>query len=352
MTGLITNYINAGVAASRPASPSVTSGSFGLYYATDTGVASIYAGGSWNPITASAVAWGSITGTLSAQSDLNTALSGKVSTATSVTAGTGLSGGGALSGSVTLNLANTAVTPGSYTLASITVDAQGRITAASNGSSTSGTVTTSGTPASGNLAKFSGSTAITNGDLSGDVTTSGTLVTTLANTAVTPASYTYTSLTVDSKGRITAASNGTTPLVPSNNLSDVSSAATSRSNLGANRRIFMMQISGTALASSEILLAITPVGDETLTFAGNMSGSTGIKMTGGTNPGSTFTGNINKNNSAVGTWVISTSGVVSFTTTSGASISVAPGDLLEFVGPSTVSTALGFTFTLKATASF
>lgn len=49
----------------------------------------------------------------------------------------------------------------------------------------SGTVTTSGSPASGNLTKFSGSTAITNGDLSGDVTTSGTLVTTLANIPTT-----------------------------------------------------------------------------------------------------------------------------------------------------------------------
>lgn len=52
-------------------------------------------------------------------------------------------------------------------------------------SSGSGTVTTTGSPASGNLAKFSGTTSVTNGDLSGDVTTSGTLATTIANSAVT-----------------------------------------------------------------------------------------------------------------------------------------------------------------------
>jgi hypothetical protein len=48
-----------------------------------------------------------------------------------------------------------------------------------------GTVTTTGSPASGNLAKFSGSTSITSGDLTGDVTTSGTLATTIAAAAVT-----------------------------------------------------------------------------------------------------------------------------------------------------------------------
>ena len=49
----------------------------------------------------------------------------------------------------------------------------------------SGTVTTTGSPATGELAKFSGATSVTNGDLSGDVTTSGTLATTIAASAVT-----------------------------------------------------------------------------------------------------------------------------------------------------------------------
>lgn len=48
----------------------------------------------------------------------------------------------------------------------------------------SGTVTTTGSPANGNLAKFSGASSITNGDLTGDVTTSGALATTIANDAV------------------------------------------------------------------------------------------------------------------------------------------------------------------------
>ncbi len=74
---------------------------------------------------------------------LNTSKADKTIT---LTAGAGLSGGGDLSANRSFAVANTAVTPGAYTLANITVNSRGQITAASSGLVT-GTLPTGGTAA-------------------------------------------------------------------------------------------------------------------------------------------------------------------------------------------------------------
>lgn len=133
---------------------------------------------------------------------------------------------GNLSGDITTTdtlvatLANSGAVAGTYgnstNVSRVTVNAKGLITSITEVGITTGgtgTVTTTGSPTNGTLTGFSGSTSITNVNLSGDVTTSGSLSTTLAASGVSAGTYGSASanavITVDAKGRVTSATTAT-----------------------------------------------------------------------------------------------------------------------------------------------
>lgn len=121
-------------------------------------------------------------------------------------------------------------------------------------------------------------------------------------------------------------------------------------NAATRTRIINPALIGAVLTASEVFAAITPPSGETWTFGGNFAGASGLKLNGGTNPAASFVIDVKKNGTSAGTITISTGGVVTFATSGGASFSLTGGsDELQFVGPATAGTALGFAFAIPAT---